>query len=178
MAVATQLFLPPSGVPRVWTESAFAIRAEAVTTTTHVAADLVDVSEARRLSLLITIDGADSSGTVQMLLGLANEDGVGGAPPLTTADVWYPGAAYDGSVTVVDPAGSILASTDWTFQPEWAKLTLRPGFLEFEAIEAATDEIRIRVKVDVEDARWFYCSVNSAGAGTLPGVAIKACRSL
>jgi hypothetical protein len=92
--------------------------------------------------------------------------------------VWYPPSITDGSVTVVDPSGSKLTSSLATFQPEWGKITVRPGLIEFEAVEASTDEIRIRLKVDVSDSRWFYFSAAAAGAGTLPSLGVKAARSL
>jgi hypothetical protein len=176
--MAAPLFLPPSTAPHAWAESAFTMRADAILTTTHVASTVEDVTGARWITLLINIDGADTSGTVDIILATSNEYASDGSPPLTTDDVWYPPSVTDGSITVVDPAGTKLSNTDWTFQPEWAKLTLRPGFLQFEAVEASTDEIRIRVKVDVADAKWFYFSANAAGAGTLPNLQVKAARSL
>lgn len=161
------------GVPTVATESATTIVDGVTLTNQYQASDVVDVREAREVTLLIDIN-AGSDGNIVSILpfgSVANEPAVGD-------DSWFSLPVSDGTVTAATLGQTLHTGADMTNQPEWGTTAVYPMRAKLPTSDAATDELRIAVPLHVGWCRWFFVSVNDDdGTGTLADATIQVVRS-
>lgn len=130
--------------------------------------DPIDLEGARRLVLLVSYSPNAVGGYPGIIPAFGYTIVEGG--PAATDDVWYVPAVWDGSVTAtLLTAASQPAGTDYTVQPEFGFTTHRPMLIRLEAGDAATDEIRIAVTLEVGAARWARVSYAELGVVATPG---------
>jgi hypothetical protein len=96
--------------------------------------------------------------------------------PAATADEWFPFAITDNTITAADAPNALPANVDFTYQPNWGRVTVYPMEVRFKATTGTTDKIRMRVKLDVSDCNWLQimASDRDAGGGTLAELAVTA----
>lgn len=131
------------------------------------ASSIISVDQARRLTLWVsyTMNASATAGYPQILVAQTAQETL----PLTTDDVWYHSQVNDGSVSATLLTGSMPSSVDATIAPEWGSLTLRPVVYRLEGGDASTDKIRLKIPVDVQDARWCFLLYAEEGDSTNPG---------
>ncbi len=166
-------FNPPKGCIK-YTETPVVLRASAILTSTYVQTAIVDVTDARWLTIVIHGSAGAAANIPQMLIWFSNEAN----RPLTTDDVWTAPHSGDGSVSVAAPGGTAHAGEDATLVPESGIVVVRAGVIRLETSENATDEWRIRVPISVADARWVHLDCADVGGGTLTTLALWSIRSI
>ncbi len=146
------------------------IRTDAILTGTFVATSVQKIEKARLVTLWINMDPAATTDNPQIIPLFAPMQTT---TPATTDDVWYSPNEYDGANSPTLPTGTGLSGADYTLQPEFAMIKVRPLLIRFESIDAATDEFRIKVTFRCEDAGFFQCHCADAGSGTLANLELK-----
>lgn len=167
--------------PAVATEEASIVRANAILTSTYVASSVINVADARMITMLLKIAAGAATGFVQLIPLLAPKQTTNqvNSQPLTTDDVWLSPLEYDGTNTSAVPGGTILAGADFTLSPAYARVAVRPLLLRTEAALVATDEIRVAVSVRCDWAGWFHVQcADTSGAGTLSDLEVKIVRTI
>lgn len=141
----------------------------------YTASAVVDVRAYRTITLFINSDAAAANGYPMIRPRVAFEDdGVVGVAPAFGSDVWYAVGVTDGAPVATLLTGAVASGVDYTGAPEWGVLTFRPLAIRTEAHDAATDEIRMTVALDVSAASWFSLEYGEVGnTGTPSALGIK-----
>lgn len=166
-------------VPYPKTEAATTIVDGVLLTTTYQASSVLDVSDSREVTLLVDVNAGSADNIVSILPLLAREAGSSTDAPVATDDVWYAPSVYDGSVSANALSGTMLSGADFTANPEWGRIVLRPTEIRLENTSDAADEIRIAITVRCAWARFFHLQVADHDAsGTKSTITVKAVRSI
>lgn len=150
-------------------------------TTTDQASDVVDVEDAREIVVLVQFTPGAAGSFYQLRFLLSAEDAptpTSTRAPAVGDDVWYAPAVYDGSVIASVPAGSLVAGADYTNDPEWGVVTMRPLIVYSELGNNATDKIRQAYVVKCGWAKYFHMVASDQSAGTKGAILVKAARVL
>lgn len=122
---------------------------------------------ARRLSIAIAYNAHATPGGIIELVPMIADGPLDTTAPLVTEDIWTVPGVWDGTVTA--GAGVTVASgIDWTTTPNFGQVTHSQLALRTPATTVASDKLRIRFSINVEDASWvaFQIKEVSANAGT------------
>jgi len=130
------------------------------------ASTIIDVRLWRTLNLSVRYSPGAAGGFPDIIPFRAKT----ASEPLTTADSWYGFGVNDGSVNPQLMTGAFPAGTDATIEPEWGTVTERPLALRTELGNAATDEIRMDVELNVTSVKWVYILYAERGVAGTPGV--------
>lgn len=118
----------------------------------------------RRLAIAISYNAnATPGGIIELVPMIADGD----RQPVPTDDVWTVPGVWDG--TVVAGAGVAVASgVDWTTTPNFGQVTHAQLALRTPATTGASDKLRVRFAINVEDGSWIAFQIKevSANAGT------------
>lgn len=141
----------------------------------YTASGVIDVRSFRTITLFLNVDAAAVGGYPVIRPRVAYEDdGTLGVAPAFGSDVWYAVGVTDGSPVATLLTGTVASGVDYTGAPEWGVLTFRPLAIRTEAHDAATDEIRMTVALDVSAASWFSLEYGEVGnTGTPSAIGIK-----
>lgn len=155
-------------------EEKTSIQASDALTDTYQASSVLDVSEAREVTLLIKHNAGAAGNIPELLVLFSDQDAI----PLTTDDVWYIPNETDGSITAALPGGTLFPSADFTLVPEFARVTVRPLQIRIETTDAATDELRLAITLKCTWAKWMHVQYVDDSGTTLGVIVIDAVRSV
>lgn len=120
---------------------------------------------ARYITLYIKVTAATAANEVR-LIPFVNGDTVS---PASGDDEWYPMGVSDvvaSSSAVIAAAQALPTGADWSLDPAWALVNYQGLIIGTRPVVNATDKIRMKIKLDVGDARWIqivYADVLAAG---------------
>ena len=158
-----------NGTPYPAKTAASALKAAAAlpgTAGVYTATSILDVRGARSLTLLVSYDGAAIANVASLIPLMSAE----AAEPATGDDTWFGFGINDGSVTGGTlTASSLPAGTDFSVAPDFGRSLNRVLDIRTEPLDGATDDIRMRVKLDVSDAQWVQVLYAEAGVVGTPG---------
>lgn len=129
---------------------------------------VVGVGEARRVALWVSYDGGSSASggypQIKVLLSAA------ASAPATTADSWYAPGLIDATPTDADLGGglTLVTDADYTAGPEWREVKVGPMVLRLFGTDDG-EAVRLKLSVDVTDARWMYVTAAEVGATSNDG---------
>lgn len=129
----------------------------------------IDVRGYRTLSLDISVNPQAASNVVEFLPLVSNVASQESASaPAAGADSWYGIGITDGVPTATALGGAVASGADYTATPSWSMLTFHPMTIRTRAVSGGSDEIRMRLRIDVSDAMWFQMSYAEAGSTGSP----------
>ncbi len=130
------------------------------------ATSIVKVEGYRTLVLEIAVDCAAAGGYPWIVPRISSQGG--DTAPAFGDDVWFPPSITDGAPVATLNTGTRVTGVDYTGAPEFGVLTFRPLAIRTEAHDAATNEIRKRVVMDITGGRWFSVEYAEVGATGTP----------
>ena len=128
------------------------------------AGKIVNVAEARYITLLCDYDAAAAAGRPSIVPLISAES----AQPLAGDDSWFIPGVWDGSITG-GTLGTIPAGADWTAAPDFGLALFRQLAIVLEPADGATNELRVAVPINVSWAKWFTVAYAEHGATGDPG---------
>lgn len=137
--------------------------------------EVVPVQQLRRLVIEVAYNAnaSTTAGYPQLLLMLSSQANaeVAGAPwPLVGDDVWFLTGVTDGAVTAAAlAAGAIGTGSDFTVTAEFGATDYHEQVVNVKKALANSDKIRMRLSVDVTDAKWFMLQAREIGDTTNRG---------
>lgn len=133
--------------------------------TMPITAGVMNVTQFRRLTIWLAVNGAASevSAKVSLLVLLSGSTQIASAVPTGIMDVWYAAQITDGSVTSAALGGAMPGSMVMTATPNWGTAAMYGANITSPALTAAADRWRGRYTVDVTDAT--YCQILYAESG-------------
>jgi hypothetical protein len=164
---------------------AVSLRDPVVLTAAWIATDVVNVSQARRLTLFVAYaaDGSGTANRAQLRVMATAENDSDGTAPEVADDVWYAPALVDST-----PTATLLTGTKETgatmvvTAPEHAVIVARPMAITLgEPSDNGSDVYRMAITIDVTPYRWLYCAAKELGdtdAGDLGILGLKYSLSL
>jgi hypothetical protein len=160
---------------------ALALRNSALLTAAWIATDVVNVGDARRLTLFCAYTATSTSAAAYAqirVMGSCENDPTDDGTPDVADDVWYSLTA-----TSAEGTSALIAATKETgatatiTQPEHLVYVVQPQAITLgQPADADTDVVRLAVTLDVSNYRWIYVAAREAGdvdAGDLGTLAIK-----
>jgi hypothetical protein len=161
-------------LPSKTTAAALLASAACAASGAYTRTGILDVKGARHLTLLVSVTGAGAGavGGVVSLIPLMSAESTEPAPG---DDTWFGLGINDGSITGGTlTAASLPSGTDFSVTPDFGRSLNRGLDIRTEPLDANTDTIRMRVKLDVSDAQWVQVLYAEAGVVATPvTVAIK-----
>ncbi len=137
----------------------------------YAATSVIKVEGYRLIILEINNDCAAAAGYPVLIPRLSSR--AGATAPAFGDDVWQCVGVTDGAPVATLFTGTRVTGVDYTGAPEFGVLTFRPLAIRTEAHDAGTNEIRMRVPIDVTGARWFsieYAEVGTTGTPSAVGI--------
>lgn len=133
--------------------------------TMPITAGILDVTQFRRLTIWLAVNGAASevSAKVSLLVLVSGSTQINGAVPTGIMDVWYAAQITDGSVTSAALGGAMPGSMVMTATPNWGTAAMYGANITSPALTNAADRWRGRYTVDVMDSA--YCQILYAESG-------------
>lgn len=167
------------GTPAVSREERREILPATLMTAAYQATEVLDVRDARKITIIVDGDAAEAGNQLTMIPLLNYQPAGYDAVPSATADQWFIPCVTDGSVTPAVVGGTLLAGADFTIADAFGQVTMLPIEIRSPtAAGAATAEWRFSFEVDVTAASWFHLQVADVDAGTKSTVQIWAVRSV
>lgn len=166
--------LESPSTPAAAREAKTSIQASDTVTAVYQASAVLDVSEAREVTLLIK-HSAGAAGNIPELLVLLSDQDV---RPVATDDVWYIPNETDGSITAALPGGTVFPGAGFTLTPEFARVTARPLQIRMETTDGINDEQRVAVTVKCTWAKWCHVQYVDASGTALGVIVVDAVRTV
>lgn len=143
------------------------LRTSLVLTNAWVATEVVNVSEARRCTLLIAYDIAASavSARPQITVWGACEDGTsrGVAPAIASVDKWYAPAVLDAVATDAALTGTAVSNFVPSVAETFRNYAAGPLSITLLPSVTALDKIRVALALDVTHFRWLHVQAKELG---------------
>lgn len=116
----------------------------------------------RRLAIAISYNAnATPGGIIELVPMITDQE----KTPLVTADVWTVPGVWDGTVT--PGAGVTVASgIDWTTSPNFGQVVHTQLALRTPTTTGASDKVRVRFSINVEDGTWVAFQIKEVSANT------------
>lgn len=132
------------------------------------ASDLIRCGSARRATLWIKYTSNASGGDlgypeIVPLVSAADPE------PAPGDDSWYVPGISDGTITSKTLAGSLVSGADFDVQPDFGQARYRGLVISTEPADGNSDDVRIKVDLDVTAARYLQLHVHEAGDTTNRG---------
>lgn len=116
----------------------------------------------RRLAIAIAYNANATPGGIIELVPMISD---AGSKPVITDDVWTIPGVWDGTVTA--GAGVAVASgIDWTVSPNFGQVVHTQLALRTPTTTGASDKVRIRFSINVEDGNWLGFQIKEVSANT------------
>ena len=143
------------------------LRTSAALTSAWVASEVVNISEARRCTLLIAYDIAASASSArpQITVWGAAEDGTskGVAPAIASVDKWYAPAVLDAVATDAALTGTAVANFTPSVAETFRNYAVGPLSITLLPSVTASDKIRVALSLDVTHFRWLHVQAKELG---------------
>lgn len=120
---------------------------------------------ARRMSIAIAYNANATPGGILELVPMIADGQPDTTAPAPTEDIWTIPGVWDGTVTA--GAGVAVASgIDWTTTPSFGQVTHLQLALRTPVTTVASDKVRIRWSINVEDATFVAFQIKEVSANT------------